>query len=519
MQDDSSDELDTPEPWDKPVLRVDAFLGEWLTPEYYEDIQHPPESPLMVASAKAALLRQEPIDVLQPQNMAAARGHFPGGWQRAESTAERPAPGTLTSLREAALRSHRNSLSTTTATIGESSPSYNLHKEVRSSIKPDRRRYISPVPAWAVRSDDPIPKGYCAHARNACVKIDYHWDSMRPPHNWGDGGTYGDSWSALHRRIRIGLFKAISWYKVHGAEEDTPEDGKERFKNGRYAEASDDRELVMILVTHGSGCNALVGGLTNQPVLMDFAMASLTMAVREPGDFDASLQRTISNASLSRTASNMSMTPARRTSSVDFGLAEEYKMKIIASNDHLRAAVEASKLTALHSPHLVAQIPAYSSHSTNGTKQVSRNAALGSVRRTAAAASAAMKAEMEQALEEPLPSKAFSSTTGGLWGAPASRPAPKQDAIVPPIDLSPTSKIDDISLGPAATTPPAAMTSNGYFSREEPPQRPSMPSGPLRSFTQQGLWMAPRSVSRPEAIPESPRSKRRWTVNQDDVVA
>ncbi|KAH8156350.1 hypothetical protein CIB48_g11900 [Xylaria polymorpha] len=43
---------------DKAVLRLDPFLGEWLSPEYFEHITPPPKSALMLATAKAELLRR-----------------------------------------------------------------------------------------------------------------------------------------------------------------------------------------------------------------------------------------------------------------------------------------------------------------------------------------------------------------------------------------------------------------------------------------------------------------------------
>ena len=49
----------------KSKLRVDAFLGEWMNPQYYEHITPPPPSALMVATAKGELMQNEHIDVFQ----------------------------------------------------------------------------------------------------------------------------------------------------------------------------------------------------------------------------------------------------------------------------------------------------------------------------------------------------------------------------------------------------------------------------------------------------------------------
>ncbi|KAG9559662.1 hypothetical protein KCV04_g18694, partial [Aureobasidium melanogenum] len=52
-----------PIPQSRTTLRVDAFLGEWLSPDYFEMITPPPESTLMVTAAKAELLR--PADKIE----------------------------------------------------------------------------------------------------------------------------------------------------------------------------------------------------------------------------------------------------------------------------------------------------------------------------------------------------------------------------------------------------------------------------------------------------------------------
>jgi hypothetical protein len=72
----------------------------------------------------------------------------------------------------------------------------------------------------------------------------------------------------------------MEWYSQHNAD-DRGEDalGFEQADAG-HGEEDEQEDLVLILVTHGAGCNALIGALTNQPVLLDVGMASLTMAVR-----------------------------------------------------------------------------------------------------------------------------------------------------------------------------------------------------------------------------------------------
>ena len=107
---------------------------------------------------------------------------------------------------------------------------------------------------------------------------------------------------------------------------DTPED--------------DGPGTILILVTHGAGCNALIGALTNQPVLIDVGLASLTMAAR-------------------RDSSENDITPYltshyRRRASYDQGTAEEYEVRLMASIDHLRPGSQflGSQLNRSRSPSL-----------------------------------------------------------------------------------------------------------------------------------------------------------------------
>jgi hypothetical protein len=109
----------------------------------------------------------------------------------------------------------------------------------------------------------------------------------------------------------------IAWYEEHG----TSVSGKD----GSSEDDDDlDADTVLILVTHGAGCNALIGALTNQPVLLDVGMASLTMAVRKPESGDA--QPPISP-----------QPKQAKRGSIDLGIADEYTMVLTASTEHLRA--------------------------------------------------------------------------------------------------------------------------------------------------------------------------------------
>ena len=106
-------------------------------------------------------------------------------------------------------------------------------------LRPGRRvggeeAYTPLVPNHAVKPDDPIPEGYVAHAQGR-VDIDYRWDSGR----LGSGGEEAEEWMSMHRRFREGFRRMMRFYEEEGGE-----------------------ETVVVVVTHGAGCNALLGVLT-----------------------------------------------------------------------------------------------------------------------------------------------------------------------------------------------------------------------------------------------------------------
>lgn len=129
-------------------------------------------------------------------------------------------------------------------------------------------------------------------------------------------------------RFRKGLQGMLSWYGGHEPTElvRTLSEGLPDPLDG-----SDDSETdtVLVLVTHGAGCNALIGALTNQPVLLDVGMASLTLAVRKNIDYTRLAPPSNPHSSISASR--------RRRSIMDSGIAEDYEVKLTASTDHLRA--------------------------------------------------------------------------------------------------------------------------------------------------------------------------------------
>jgi hypothetical protein len=428
---------------DKILLRIDAFLGEWLSPDYYEDITPPPNSTLMVAGAKADLLRRSDY-IEAPPSKPTSVGHFPGGWVRsnapsAVNSRKTTGDGTfpaMGSLAQALPRERSNSQGSMLSR--QRSREQELHGPAELSVthKPNSRLYDAPVPSHAVSPAEPIPRGYATHARDACLKVDFQWDSMREPQQWGDGGEFGDEWSTMHKRFRRGLAGMIQWYRKNGLKTLPPQNMLPGFtfserttsapkkaalsplvKKKEEDAEDDDEELVLVLVTHGAGCNALIGAITNQPVLMDISLTALSMAVRRD------VPRTTSSTTVY----------ARMSSIADPGMSDTYEMKILASVDHLRPGVDPSKLpqsqtsAAAASPSIGLDYRPPRRTGTSGantpTSQVDSafamgppartglNSSLGSIRRTYTSGSGSYVASNT-------PSGSASPSTSGsaLWG-------------------------------------------------------------------------------------------------------
>lgn len=319
---------------DKTVLRLDAFLGEWLTPSYFELITPPPGSSLMLAGAKANLLRKE--DYANNPNFAAYNNAALGpAW------VQTPTPTTpitnlenMSSLAEALRRAGRSDSVTSVTSNGES-------RLMTGGA------YVAPIPAYAISHNAEIPNGYVPHARDNCCSVDYQWDSMRGNLDWGDGGSLGEEWTSMHKRFRKGLQKLVDWYSV--AENPSQMVTKERRVSvtDDYVMVEDEDveiETVVVLVSHGAGCNALIGAITHQPVLTDVGLASLTEAVRKPGVSE------VESDDLARVASGDSNTVSEASGLV--AIHEYYDLKLFASSEHLSSnrSSRASSVTAPMNP-------------------------------------------------------------------------------------------------------------------------------------------------------------------------
>ncbi|KAK9468161.1 histidine phosphatase superfamily [Lipomyces arxii] len=93
----------------------------------------------------------------------------------------------------------------------------------------------------------------------AAKYLDYTWQADRMGHS----GEYGERWRSMYARFSSGLSNLVCFYS-----------------------APSQPDTVIILVTHGAGHNALVGALSGNPVLLDFGLASLSVAVPRRRDDD-----------------------------------------------------------------------------------------------------------------------------------------------------------------------------------------------------------------------------------------
>ena len=555
----------------KSKLRVDAFLGEWLNPQYFDQITPPPPSPMMVASAKAELMQNDPIDVFIPSaynktsggslwggatGRPASRESTLDDWSHVTSTLPAPTP-----RRDRA--SSVSSVGSNESSSGRKSPfrpGHVLQPFTSTVPKPNVFFiYVPPTPTYAVLSAGLIPRGYVAHARNACVDVDYQWDSSRPPQDWGDSGEYGEEWSAMHKRLRKGLNGLMQWYSQHDASEREDEaPGDERSTKREHSD--EQEELVVILVTHGAGCNALIGALTNQPVLLDVGMASLTMAVRKD---DAPSLLSVSTENDPKGSHHES---GGNSSGRDMGLASIYEMKIVSSSEHLRPGSNPTKAPALSLPRKTNNgqdaIPKYqkfgsTSHAAAGAAikstwdlgEPARNntsKALGSIRRpslTTVPTRLSSPGHVPNNGLMPIGNWSAPTTpptfTTGLWTPPPARNTPTSAKTQQKkADSSDTSKTKDRDNSKSApnevdyfprfepssqpdglnTRSHAAAEDNDMAENDELGALPSvsekLPQSLSRGLSQKGLW---GNKPTGDQVPRKFGSvtKRRWTVSED----
>lgn len=583
----------------KSKLRVDAFLGEWLNPQYFDHITPPPPSSMMVAGAKAELMQNQNVDIFTPSvsQKSSSGSLWSGGSSRPGSSRESPLDdwSHVTNAIHAPVPTRDRSSSVNSAgsndSSGRGSPfrpkspyrhGHGLQPFTSTIPKPEVAIYRPPRPSYAISNSDYIPRGYFAHARSATVNVDYHWDSSRPPQDWGDGGQFGEEWSSMHRRFRRGLNHIIEWYSHHNAD-DRGEDalGLEQADNHSHPDDEDEQEeLVVILVTHGAGCNALIGALTNQPVLLDVGMASLTMAVRKDNPppliwSDALDAGSPLSTPLSSPDPHTLTNDGTRRGGHEVGLSAIYDLKLVSSSEHLRQGADPTKGPSTSLPaSMKTAHDALSKYKRNGanahaaagagidsnwdlgeTKRSTSNSSLGSMRRPnaptmpARTASPSYFSKIDDRGASPSP-----GFTTGLWTPPSGRGTPQLSAQTAREERETTfSKLNDsegrmspkpnLHSSPRSSSTSAASNGgdattslDGKVENDAPKDGAAgeaaddvgdlplssltvsekLPQSLSRGLSQKGLWGRQTSGDKVARKYPVDTPKRRWTMNQHD---
>ncbi|KAF3928793.1 hypothetical protein ABW21_db0206629 [Orbilia brochopaga] len=309
----------------RPMLRIDGFLSEWLCEDYFTDITPPPASDLMIGTAK--------LDLMRPSSASG---------MRKDHALPTPQPA------HAHQRAH---------SVG----------------------FVPPVPASAVGKNEPIPRGHVSHARDF-LDTDYAYESLR----YGDGGEYGEEWGRMHKRVKVGFEKIVKDYAdgvvkpclKSSSSASHPTGNATNFEqlaaataaaklkdgSGDCTAASSDEvpgSTVIIFISHGAICNALIGAMTHQPVLMDMGIASMSMGVllpaAPPSTISTSPPPRQSTPSIQLPGFNSLSTDEPDTDDLSFppqksyapysapsplitaaASSPQYDVKIVASTDHLR---------------------------------------------------------------------------------------------------------------------------------------------------------------------------------------
>ncbi|KAL8369797.1 hypothetical protein RB595_000235 [Gaeumannomyces hyphopodioides] len=485
----------------KVVLRIDAFLGEWLSPSYFELITPPPGSVMMLASAKASLLKAEDYK------------SYPHLQTRSHSNASAPVQP-LRSQLWAASPTKSSSLSAPSASAIEDAatrPSLQNMAGMKDSLPAaagatpvEVGAYDPPVPAFSMPKSATIPAGYVNHAKDACVVVDYQWDSMRPPYNWGDGGELPEDWPDMHKRFKKGLQELVDWYTM--ADDPASAVTTEYVKPGADGlipaqtnnEEDENVETVVILVSHGAGCNAMIGAITHRPALMDVPISSLSMAA------------------LKKTGQAPNGVGPRATEG-SIPLHQTYDLVLNASTDHLRSAAPTPNPSP--SPSMASVYGGYgagaarvrtsnsfSSPSGSGSS-VTHMEGLNRSSSISGSVASIRRGLRDQAASSRTPS----GLSVGLWS-----PAPKSDFEY---GLEDEEAIEFDLKQPSS--PPSSRGGHEH-SDELDDQLTNLPKRSTRaSVGGKGLWISDGGVSTPPSIPAAGpmrdlgSSKRRWTVTAE----
>lgn len=526
----------------KPTLKIDAFLGEWLSPDYFQDITPPPASTMMVAGAKGDLLRRVDTDKLirptdlSPQSPVAS---LPGMWGSPslqpltdQSDSDTAPLTTLSSMSQAlpAPAPPRRDRTSSMSSASSGASGRSSHKNVKfSPIQKAESNgpYVAPTPSYSVYATDPIPPGYVVHARDRCANIDFQWDSSRAPQKWGDGGAYGEEWSSMHKRFRKGLQELVNWYTKHTMYNPATTKWLSN-DHGAIKEPiveEEEEDLVVILVSHAAGCNALIGALTNQPALIDIGTASLTMAVRRTRPLTLYEAQPIPPTT-SNTPYGLRMT-----------VSEDYEMKLLVSTDHLRVPLRLShninrSASTAQGSFRERFTPGVGVKQKDGMKvgdttvdlrdtSNSTSTNFGSIRRFPSVASQPRHTQPQQKLPPSV----------GLWNAPntSAIPSPPTKTIEEaegPVVLTFNAKgtqaedVDEDDIAPDDTSTVGSL--DGKLERIESrksadthEEEKEEKEDTIAPFT--GLWGAARPPGKAERIRDTHVPKRRWTITQREI--
>ncbi|KAF2675188.1 hypothetical protein BT63DRAFT_409294 [Microthyrium microscopicum] len=334
----SSDFEPEPLPFLQPVVRIEPWLGEWMTKNYFrvnpEDSKVDAPDPKEVFQYAFTIMGGMGIDYLPncdegdylpPTDPARA----PISKELLQDAFE--AMASEDAAQEVRLNGRRNSHPPLPLSDLINGGAYDL----QTGIYQNHSEY-SPYPT------DQIPAGVIAHARDACLAFDSEWKGL------GEGGHLDESWEVFTNRISTGFESLISWYlrnpldtaeenisqsqdapiykisthdtdidmdipdldpfdldpqdydmaksimSEHLAQEkerrdidhwlsllsnlDTADTALSATDYTALQSAKTDYELIVICVTHNGGCNAFQFSCSQRPVLNDFPQASLTLA-------------------------------------------------------------------------------------------------------------------------------------------------------------------------------------------------------------------------------------------------
>jgi len=330
----------------------------------------------------------------------------------------------------------------------------------------------------------------------------------------------------MHKRFRAGVQSLVDWYStadkpthpvtrsVMTAPVDDSADGGEDVET----------EAIVILVSHGAGCNALIGAITHQPVLMDVGMASLTMAVRKPS-----------------TANPTSFAESKTTLPVH----ELYDLKLFANTDHLRSPTETP--TSTRSPSMAGAMNGirgrHSSFSTSGngfswnegsSRSPSANAALSGFRKSSKNDLAVPRLNFAVSTGSGItvgsgvtsfaatrPSNlgrtGSGSSGGGLWSPIVDD---EEDDDIPVLNFGGYGKAAAASTSAPARAPSPLASKGGLpgltdgRSSALPTARSPKPEPEQLGGGAGGLWGSPRPPDDADRFRDLTSSKRRWTVTE-----